>query len=34
MNEVMNKKLLNEAIKSGCRTAAELALFIKNRTNA
>ena len=29
----MNKKLLTEAISSGCKTAAELALYLKRRNN-
>jgi hypothetical protein len=33
MNVKTNRKLLNEAINSGCKTAAELALFLKIRTN-
>ena len=33
MNIGINKKLLNEAIKEGCRTVAELALFIRKRAN-
>ena len=28
-----NKKVLDEAIYNGCRTVAELALFLKNRAN-
>jgi len=33
MNVKTNKKLLNEAINSGCRTAAQLALYLKRRNN-
>jgi len=33
MNITSNKNLLHEAINSGCKTAAELALFLKIRTN-
>ncbi len=33
MNAKTNKKILNEAIKSGCKTVAELALYLKIRTN-
>ncbi len=33
MNVKTNKKLLNEAINSGCKTAAELALYLKRRNN-
>jgi hypothetical protein len=33
MNVKTNKKLLNEAINSGCKTAAQLALYLKRRTN-
>jgi len=33
MNVKTNKKLLNDAINSGCKTAAELALYLKIRTN-
>ena len=29
MNVATTKKLLNEAINSGCKTAAELALYLK-----
>ncbi|CAA6821510.1 MAG: Unknown protein [uncultured Sulfurovum sp.] len=29
----VNKKLLNDAINSGCKTAAELALYIKRHSN-
>ena len=28
-----SKKLLDEAINSGCKTVAELARFLKKRTN-
>jgi len=33
MNIKTSRKLLDEAINSGCKTAAELALFLKIRTN-
>jgi hypothetical protein len=33
MNVTTSRKLLNEAMNSGCKTAAELALFLKIRTN-
>jgi len=33
MNVKTNRKLLNEAMNAGCKTAAELALFLKMRTN-
>jgi hypothetical protein len=33
MNVKTNKNLLNDAINSGCKTAAELALYLKMRTN-
>ncbi len=33
MNVKINKDLLNEAINSGCKTAAQLALYLKMRTN-
>ncbi|CAA6811553.1 MAG: Unknown protein [uncultured Sulfurovum sp.] len=33
MDIKVNKKLLNEAINSGCKTAAELALYIKRHSN-
>jgi len=33
MNVKTNKKVLNEAINSGCKTAAELALYLKRKTN-
>jgi len=33
MNVKTNKKMLNEAINSGCKTAAELALYLKRRNN-
>ena len=33
MNVKTSKKLLDEAINSGCKTAAELALYLKMRTN-
>jgi len=33
MNVQIDKKLLNEAINSGCKTAAELAHYLKMRTN-
>ena len=33
MNEKTNKRVLNEAINSGCKTVAELALYLKMRTN-
>ena len=33
MNAKTNKKILNEAINSGCKTVAELALYLKKRTN-
>jgi len=33
MNVKINKKLLNDAINSGCKTVAELALYLKIRTN-
>ena len=33
MNVKTNKKLLNEAINSGCQTAAQLALYVKRRNN-
>jgi len=33
MNVKTNKKLLNDAINSGCKTAAELALYIKIHAN-
>jgi len=33
MNVKTSRKLLDEAINSGCKTAAELALFLKIRTN-
>ncbi len=33
MNVTTSKKILNEAINSGCKTAAELALYLKVRTN-
>jgi hypothetical protein len=33
MNETTSRKLLNEAMNSGCKTAAELALYLKIRTN-
>jgi len=31
MNVKTNKKILNEAINSGCKTASELALYLKRR---
>jgi len=33
MNIKSNKKVLNEAINKGCKTAAQLALFLRNRAN-
>ena len=33
MNVKTSKKVLNEAISSGCKTAAELALYLKRRNN-
>jgi len=33
MNVKTNKKVLNEAINSGCKTAAELALYLKRLNN-
>ena len=33
MNVESNKKLLNEAINHGCKTVAELALYLKIRAN-
>ena len=33
MNTKTNKRVLNEAINSGCKTVAELALYLKMRTN-
>jgi len=33
MDVKTDKKLLNEAINSGCKTAAELALYLKRRNN-
>jgi hypothetical protein len=33
MNITISKKLLDEAIKSGCKTVAELVLYLKIRTN-
>ncbi len=33
MNVTTSKKILNEAINSGCKTAAELALYLRVRTN-
>lgn len=33
MNVKTSKKLLDEAINSGCKTVAELALFLKIHTN-
>jgi len=33
MNVKTNKKLLTDAINSGCKTVAELALYLKIRTN-
>ncbi len=33
MNAKTNKKILNEAINSGCETVSELALYLKMRTN-
>ena len=33
MNVQTDKKLLKEAISSGCKTAAELARYLKMRTN-
>ena len=33
MNAKTNKRVLNEAINSGCKTVAELALYLKIRTN-
>ena len=33
MNVKTTKKLLDEAINSGCKTAGELALYLKVRTN-
>ncbi len=33
MNVKTNKKILNEAMNSGCKTAAELALYVKRRNN-
>ncbi len=33
MNVKSNRKVLNEAISSGCKTAAELALYLKRRTH-
>ncbi len=33
MNAKTNKRVLNEAINSGCKTVAELALYLKMRTN-
>ena len=33
MNVKINKNLLNDAMNSGCKTAAELALYLKMRTN-
>lgn len=31
MNVTRNKIILNEAMNSGCKTAAELALYVKRR---
>jgi hypothetical protein len=33
MNVTTDKKILDEAINSGCKTVAELALYLKIRTN-
>lgn len=33
MDIKINNKLLNDAINSGCKTAAELALYIKRHSN-
>ena len=33
MDVKTDKKILNEAINSGCKTAAELALYLKRRNN-
>jgi len=33
MNAKTNKRVLNEAINNGCKTVAELALYLKIRTN-
>ena len=33
MNMKIDRSLLNEAINAGCKTAAELALFLKIRIN-
>ena len=33
MNVQIDKKLLKEAINNGCKTAAELAHYLKIRTN-
>ena len=33
MDLKVSRKLLDEAMNSGCKTAAELALFLKIRTN-
>ena len=32
MNVTTDKKILDEAINSGCKTVAELALYLKIRT--
>lgn len=33
MDIKVNNKLLNDAINSGCKTVAELALYIKRHSN-
>jgi len=33
MNVKTSKKVLDEAISSGCKTAAELALYLKRRNH-
>ncbi len=33
MNVKTSKKILNEAINSGCKTAAQLALYVKRLNN-
>lgn len=33
MDIKISRKLLNEAMNSGCKTVAELALYLKIRTN-
>jgi len=33
MDVKTDKKMLKEAINSGCKTAAELALYLKRRSN-